>query len=87
MGRVVVADLHCGLDREAIMTVLLLMTVISAAAISFLVCFFSAIRKENTGHTRPVVRISSSPVEWRGEVSHLRSSSTILLHRNFADYR
>ncbi len=84
------------------MTVLFLMTVISAAAVTFFVCFYSAIRHEvpsapavgclgpndPAAHTCRVVRISSSsPIQRTGEVSPLRATSTMLLHRTSAVLR
>ena len=54
------------------MTVLLVVTVISAAAVTFLVCFFTALCNEKTVHTGRVERISPAPVKWSGENRALR---------------
>ncbi len=57
------------------MTVLLVMTVISAAAVTFLVWFFTALCKENIGRTGRIERISPAPIQWNGEskVLHMKS--------------
>lgn len=60
------------LDQEKTMTVLLLMSVISAGALTFLVCFFTAVSKECTGRKCRVVRISRAPLAWSGEGTDLR---------------
>jgi hypothetical protein len=49
------------------MTVLLLMTVISVAAVTFLVRFFTALCNENTARTGRVERISPAPIKWSGQ--------------------
>ncbi len=63
------------------MTVLLLITVISTAAVTFFVCFFSAACNDKPARTCRVVRISPSPIQRTGEVSPLRATSILLLHR------
>jgi hypothetical protein len=59
------------------MTVLLVMSLISAAAVTFLVCFFTALHNENTGRTGRVERISPAPIKWSVEsnVLYLRPTS------------
>jgi len=59
------------------MTVLLVMIVISAAAVTFLGCFFTALCNENTGRAGRVERISPPPINWNGEskVLYLRSTT------------
>ena len=55
------------------MTVLLVMIVISAAAVTFLGCFFTAVCKESTGRKDRVERISRPPlVEWGRQGSLLQ---------------
>jgi hypothetical protein len=51
------------------MAVLLLMTVLSAAAITFFVCFFTKLHNENTPHTGRVETIAPSVYVWKGEGS------------------
>jgi hypothetical protein len=60
------------------MTVLLVMSVISAAAVTFLVCFFTALCNENTGRTGRVERISPAPITWNGESKVLYMRSTTM---------
>ena len=60
------------------MTVLLVMTVISAAAVTFLVCFFTALCNENTGRTGRVERISPAPIKRNGESKVLYMRSTTM---------
>jgi hypothetical protein len=69
------------------MTVLFLMTVISAAAVTFFVCFFSAACNDKPARTCRVARISSSPIQRTGEVTPFRATSTMLLHRASAVLR
>ncbi len=57
------------------MTVLLVITVISAAAVTFLVCFFTAPCKENIGRTGRVERISPAPIKGNGESRALHMKS------------
>ena len=72
---------------EEPMTVLLLMTVISTAAVTFFVCFFTAAGKDKPACRCRVVRISSSPMQRTGEATALRATSTMLLHRASAILR
>ena len=60
------------------MTVLLVMTIISAAAVTFLVCFFTAVCNENTGRTGRVERISPAAIKWndKGKVLYMKSTTT-----------
>jgi hypothetical protein len=60
------------------MTVLLVMSVISATAVTFLVCFFTALCNENTGRTGRVERISPAPITWNGESKVLYMRSTTM---------
>ena len=59
------------------MTVLLVMTIISAAAVTFLVCFFTAVCNENTGRTGRVERISPAAIKWndKGKVLYMKSTT------------
>ena len=63
------------------MLVLLLVSVISAASVTFLVWFFTALQNEIPARTCCVVRISPSSMQRTSEVSPLRATSTMLLHR------
>lgn len=60
------------------MTVLLAITVISAAAVTFLVSFFIALCNENTKRTGRVVRISPAAMKRRGTGKVLRMRSTTI---------
>lgn len=60
------------------MTVLLVLTAISAAAVTFLVHFFIAICKDNTGRTGRVERISPAPIKRNGESKVLYMKSTTM---------
>jgi hypothetical protein len=59
------------------MTVLLVMSLVSAAAVTFLVCFFTALCKENTGRTGCVERISPAQIKnnCENKVLHMRSAT------------
>ncbi len=63
------------------MTVLLVITVISAAAVTFVVCFFTALRDENTGRTGRVERISPAPIKWNRESGALHMKSIAMGRR------
>ena len=69
------------------MTVLLLMTLISTAAVTFFVCFFTAARNEKPAARCRVVRVSSSVIQRTGEFTPFRATSTMLLHRASAILR
>jgi hypothetical protein len=58
------------------MTVLLVITIISAAAVTFLVRFFIALCNENTKRTGRVVRISSAAMKRHSNGKVLRMRST-----------
>jgi hypothetical protein len=60
------------------MTVLLVMSIISAAAVTLLVCFFTALCKENTGRTGRVERISPAPIKGNCESKVLYMRSTTM---------
>jgi hypothetical protein len=60
------------------MTVLLVMSVISAAAVTFLVCFFTALCNENTGRTGRVECLSPAPIKRNGESEVLYMRSTTM---------
>ncbi len=60
------------------MTVLLVMSVISAAAVTFLVCFFTALCNETTGRTGRVERISPAPITRNGESKVVYMKSTTM---------
>jgi hypothetical protein len=69
------------------MTVLLGITVISAAAVTFLVCFFTALCNETTGRTGRVERISPAPIKWNGGNSTLRMRPIIMNTQAACDRR
>jgi hypothetical protein len=60
------------------MTVLLVMTVISAAAVTFLGCFFTALCNENTGRTGRVERILPAPIMRNSESKVVYMKSTTM---------
>ena len=57
------------------MAVLLMMTIIAAAAVTFFVCFFTKLSHENTAHTCRVERISPPLYVWKRESKALRLKS------------
>ena len=70
------------------MTVLLLIAVISTAAVTFFICFFTAACNENHSRGRcRIVRISPNPIQRTNDVSPFRAASTMLLHRASAVLR
>jgi hypothetical protein len=60
------------------MTVLLVITIISVAAVTFLVCFFIALCNEHTKRTGRVARISPAAIKRHGtgKVLCMRSTTT-----------